>query len=119
MYLSPSDENAADAALVVITVRGQFQADAQSGFALLLAKEIAAGHLEVVVDLETLDLLDLEDVGVLLRARSLLRSRGQHLVVRSSRNNAQILAACALIDPHVRIARVVGSAPRTFSSTRT
>jgi len=119
LHASLADAIAPDAELVMITVRGQFDPGAQSVFALLLAMGIAECQREIVVDLDALDSLDLEDVGLLVRARSLLRSRGQHLVVRSSRNNAQVLAACAFLDPHVRIARAVGSEARTLVTTRT
>jgi len=94
-----------DAGPIIVTVQGQLEVAAHLALALMVAKAIAAGQDEVVVDLEGLDSIDSLDIDMLGRARSLLRSRRQHLVVRSPSSDAEILAACALLDPHARVER--------------
>jgi anti-anti-sigma factor len=101
---------------IVVTARGQLDVGSQPLLALTLAKAIASGQYEVVIDLEGLDSIDPEDVGLLVRAKSLLQSRGQHLVVRSPCTNAEVLAACALLDPFASVGHVDESAIGTHSS---
>jgi anti-sigma B factor antagonist len=101
---------------IMVTVSGQLEVESQPILALTLAKAITDGRIDLVVDLEALDLIDLEDVGLLIRARSLLRSRGQHLVVRSP-CVIEILAACALLDPLARVDRVHANRLGNFAST--
>jgi anti-anti-sigma factor len=96
---------------IIVTVDGQLDVDSQAILALTLAKAITAGRVDVALDLEDLDSIDPEDVGLLIRARSLLRSQGQHLVVRSPYARAA-LAACALLDP---LACVENEATSRFS----
>ncbi len=67
----------------VVTVRDQLEVGSQPVLLLALAKAITDGRVELVVDLGALDSIDTEDVGMLIRASTLLRSRGQHLVVRA------------------------------------
>lgn len=102
---------------IIVTARGQLELSSQPILAAAIAKVIAVGGSEVVIDLEGLDSIDPEDVGLLVRARSLLRSRGQHLVVRSPCSNAVVLAACALLDPFASVGHVVeqGSFPSAIA----
>lgn len=104
-----------EAGRIIVTPRGQLDLDGTSILALTLAKAIADGRDGVVVDLEGLDSIDLNDVGLLIRARSLLKSRGQHLVVRSPRSDAVVLAACTLLDPHARVEDIERDEPGVFS----
>jgi anti-anti-sigma factor len=97
-----SAEMLADADRITVTARGQLDHHTQPVLALTLAKAIATDRREVVIDLDGVDSIDPEDVGLLMRTRSLLQSRGQHLVVRSPRANAEVRAACALLDPFER-----------------
>jgi anti-anti-sigma factor len=101
---------------IIVTARGQLDVSSRPLLALTLAKAIAAGRDEVVIDLENLDSIDSEDVGLLVRARRLLQSRGQHLVVRSPCTNAEVLAVCALIDPSASVGHVGESATATYTS---
>jgi anti-anti-sigma regulatory factor len=95
-----------DADRIIVTVRGQLVVAAHLALVLMVAKAIAAGQSEAMVDLEGLDSIDASDIDLLGRARSLLRSRRKHLVVRSPCSNADVLAACALLDPCARVERV-------------
>jgi anti-anti-sigma factor len=103
---SLATEILSEADRIIVTVRGQLDVASYSTLALTLAKAIAAGRDEVVVDPEDLDHIDAQDVSLLIRARGLLRFRGQHLVVRSPCTNANVLAACALLDPHAWVERI-------------
>ena len=90
---------------IIVTTRGQFDLSPRSMLALTLAQGIVAGRREVIVDLEVSGLIDPDDVGLLVRARSLLRSRGQHLVVLSPAVPAAVIAACVLVDPLAIVGR--------------
>lgn len=91
---------------ITITVRGRLDGASQLTLLLTLARAIAAGKDAVFVDLEALDEIDLDDAGIFLRARGLLRSQGRHLVIRSPRTSAEVLVACALLDPYARVERI-------------
>jgi len=95
-----------DADRIVVTVQGRLAVTAHLALVIMVAKAIVAGQAEIMVDIEGLDSIDASDIDLLGRARSLLRSRGQHLVVRSPCSNADVLAACALLDPYARVERV-------------
>ena len=91
---------AAAADPIVVTVLGRLDV---TSLALVVAKAIITGRDAVVVELDGLDSFDPEDVGLLVHARSVLRSRGQQLVVRSPCTNEEVRAACALLDPFVEV----------------
>jgi anti-anti-sigma factor len=112
-------EMLSEADRIIMTARGQLDLRSQPIFALTLAKAIAAGRGEVVIDLEGIDPIDPEDVGMLVRTRSLLQSRGQHLVVRSSGINAEVLAACALLAPLAPVEPMDENVSGTFSTAGT
>jgi anti-anti-sigma regulatory factor len=98
---------------IIVTVRGELEDHSQPVFVLALAKAITDGRVDVDVDLGALDSIDTDDVGLLIRARSLLRSAGWHLVLRAPCSGA-ILAACALLDPFARVERLYGNEAATF-----
>jgi anti-anti-sigma factor len=102
---------------IIVTARGQLDVSYQPIVALTLAMAIATGRSEISVDLDRLDSIDPDDVGLLVRARSLLHARGQHLVVRSPLPNAAVLAACTLLDPHARLEYFRGDKPESFTPT--
>ena len=91
---------------ILVTVKGCREGFALLAIVLTLAYKIVLGDEQVIVDLEKLDVIDLDDIGLLIRARSVLRQRGQRIVVRSPCSNAAVLAACALLDPLSRVERV-------------
>ena len=91
---------------LIVTVRGQFDPSSQHRLAFGIARAVVAGRDEITFDLESLDADDIEDLGLLIRARELLRSKGQHIVIRSPCIDAAVLVSCALLDPLVEVQRV-------------
>jgi hypothetical protein len=90
----------------VVTVRGRFVPESRLLFALTVAAAVASGRDSALIDLDCLDAIDPEDVGLLVRARTHLRLRRQRLVVRSPWTASEVLAACALVDPFASAADV-------------
>jgi anti-anti-sigma factor len=96
----------AEADRIIVTAQGRLDFNTRPTLVATLAKAIATNQREIVIDLTGLDSVDSEDVGLLVRARSLLQSRGQHLIVRSPCPNAEVLVACALLEPFARVEHV-------------
>jgi anti-anti-sigma factor len=82
-------ELVADGDRVIVTARGHLNLSTQPLWAATLAKAIATEQREVVIDLAGLESIDSEDVGLLVRARSLLQNRGKHLVVHPAWPNPE------------------------------
>jgi anti-anti-sigma regulatory factor len=93
----------------VVTVSGRFDPASWLLVALTIATAVASGRTDALIDLDRLDAIDPDDVGILVRARTHLRSQQQRLVVRSLLASGELITACALVDPFTRASTMVVS----------
>jgi anti-anti-sigma factor len=66
-----------------VCLRGEHDLATVAGLSAALAQAIVLGDADLVVDLSRVELMTAATVGVLVRARELLRVRARSLVVRS------------------------------------
>jgi anti-anti-sigma factor len=81
----------------VVWLRGEHDCFTVREVVATMARAITLGDAELVVDLSGVEFMGAATVGVLVRARALLRARSRSLVVRSpSRSACHVLNLCGL-----------------------
>ncbi len=94
---------ARDVNCTVVSLRGEHDITTVDDLAAAIAREIAQGDSDVIVDLSGVEFLTAATIGAIVRARHLLQSRSRALVVRAPSRCAQrVLDICglaALIEP--------------------
>jgi anti-anti-sigma factor len=84
---------------VVVWLRGEHDGFAVHELVVTMARAITLGHAELVVDLSGVEFMGAATVGVIVRARALLRTRSRSLVLRApSRCARHLLDLCGLAD---------------------
>ena len=74
---------------VVVCLRGDHDLSTVAELSAAMAQAIALGDADLVVDLSRVELMTAATVGVLVRARELLRVRSRSLLVRSPSRRAR------------------------------
>ena len=105
-----------DAARTVVWLRGEHDVSTVAALSETMARAIAHDGADLVVDLSEVQFMGAATVGVIVRARELLRLRSRSLVLRSpSRCARRVLDLCGqsyLLDPrHVDATPIAGGAP--------
>jgi anti-sigma B factor antagonist len=101
---------------VVVCLRGDHDLSTVAELSAAMARAITLGDADIVVDLSRVEFMAAATVGVLVRARGLLRSRSRSLVVRSPSTRARRVLELSdlrgLIEPRsvdVRLAEAAGA----------
>jgi anti-anti-sigma factor len=76
---------------VVVCLRGEHDLSTVAELSATMAQAMALGDTDLVVDLSRVELITAATVGVLVRARELLRVRSRSLVVRSPSARARLV----------------------------
>jgi anti-anti-sigma factor len=88
-----------DAGRRVVWVRGEHDVSTVTALSETLARAISLDDADLVVDLRGVQFMDAATVGVMVRARELLRLRSRCLVLRSpSRCARRVFGLCGLAD---------------------
>ena len=81
----------------VVWLRGEHDASTLPAISEAIARAIADDDADLVIDLSQVDFMDAATVGIILRARELLRSRSRALELRSpSRRAERVLRLCGV-----------------------
>jgi anti-anti-sigma factor len=104
-----------DAARTVVWLRGEHDHSTVAALAETMARAMALDDSDLVVDLSEVTFMDAATVGVIVRARELLRLRSRSLALRAPSTSARrILDLCGgtdLLDPRsVEATSVAGTA---------
>lgn len=98
--LGPPRDDAAD---VVVWLRGEHDLSTAPDLSEAMAWVLSVDDIDVVVDLSQVRFMSATTVGILIRARELLRARSRAFVVRSPSEWAQLVlqlcGAADLVDP--------------------
>jgi anti-anti-sigma factor len=88
-----------DAGCLVVWLRGEHDLSTVGALSETMARAIALDDADLVVDLSEVQFMGAATVGVIIRARELLRLRSRSLVLRSpSRCARRILQLCGVTD---------------------
>jgi anti-anti-sigma factor len=88
-----------DAGRAVVWLRGEHDISTVAALAETMARAIAVGDADVVVDLRGVQFMDAATVGVIIRAREFLRLRSRSLRLRSPSTRARhVFDLCGLAD---------------------
>ena len=99
----------------VVWLRGEHDRSTAAALSIVLARAIAAGDTDVVVDLSRVEFMDASTARVIAQARERLRVQSRLLFLRSpSRPAWRVVALCGLADSVV--ARALHPAVRGRSS---
>jgi anti-anti-sigma factor len=84
---------------IVLWLAGEHDHSTEACLWATFARAIASADTDVTVDLSDVEFMDAGTVGVILRARALLRRRSRSLVLRApSRRAWRVIRLCGLAD---------------------